>query len=185
LITLGSTHANLVKPEEVVIVVFVLLIWIGVIALFVRKWGKIRGLEPYTPSFDRNNSSATILPLTSNSSQIGLPEPTTTSNIRGHTSKDSTKSLHSSHSHSHFKRQQATTTFHYPRPSSASSGVNIGDKHKVIGQRNDVIPPVMHSQETKVKTIIRKKTVQHHNKSHVLLQKPSHLKKHYGPGSQV
>lgn len=41
----------------------VLVIWIGVILLFVRKWGKIRGLEPYTPTFDRNASFSIPPPI--------------------------------------------------------------------------------------------------------------------------
>ena len=49
--------SSLVKPEEAVIVGFVLIVWIGVIFLFIRKWGKIRGSEPYTPAFERTLAS--------------------------------------------------------------------------------------------------------------------------------
>lgn len=40
-----------VRGEEVGIVVVVLLLWIGAIALFFNRWGKIRMLEPYQPKF--------------------------------------------------------------------------------------------------------------------------------------
>ena len=46
---------SLVKPEEIIIVSAVLILWISVIALFIHKWGKIRGLEPYIPHFDRTS----------------------------------------------------------------------------------------------------------------------------------
>ena len=49
--------SSLVKPEEAVIVGFVLIVWIGVIFLFIHKWGKIRGSEPYTPAFERTLTS--------------------------------------------------------------------------------------------------------------------------------
>jgi hypothetical protein len=52
----SSESGKLVTTEEVIIVSIVLIIWIAVILLFVRKWGKIRELEPYTPTFDRNAS---------------------------------------------------------------------------------------------------------------------------------
>lgn len=45
------------KPEEAVIVTLVLIIWIGTIFLFIHKWGKIRGIEPYTPAFERTLTS--------------------------------------------------------------------------------------------------------------------------------
>lgn len=54
---------QLVTTEEAVIVGIVLVIWVGVILLFVRKWGKIRGLEPYTPTFDRNASFSIPPPI--------------------------------------------------------------------------------------------------------------------------
>lgn len=45
------------KPEEAVIIIIVMTIWVGVILLFIRKWGKIRGTEPYTPAFERTLTS--------------------------------------------------------------------------------------------------------------------------------
>lgn len=39
--------------EEVLIVLFVLILWIGAIALFFHRWGKIRMLEPYQPKFQQ------------------------------------------------------------------------------------------------------------------------------------
>lgn len=39
------------RLDETVILVFVLCFWMGVIALFCNKWGKIRHLEPYHPEY--------------------------------------------------------------------------------------------------------------------------------------
>jgi hypothetical protein len=36
-------------------VIFVLLLWVGAIALFYHQWGKINGLEPYQPDFVHAN----------------------------------------------------------------------------------------------------------------------------------
>lgn len=44
-----------VRPEEALIVITVLLLWIGAILLFVRRWGKIRNCEPYAPKFEAEN----------------------------------------------------------------------------------------------------------------------------------
>lgn len=41
----------IVHTEEVLIVLFVLVLWVGAIALFFHRWGKIRMLEPYQPKF--------------------------------------------------------------------------------------------------------------------------------------
>lgn len=41
-----------VRPEEALIVIFVLILWAGAIGLFVHRWGKIRNCEPYTPKFE-------------------------------------------------------------------------------------------------------------------------------------
>ena len=35
-----------VKMDEAAIVIFVLFVWFGVICLFIKKWGKIRAIEP-------------------------------------------------------------------------------------------------------------------------------------------
>lgn len=40
-----------IKMDEAVIVIFVLCFWMGVIALFCNKWGKIRHLEPFHPDY--------------------------------------------------------------------------------------------------------------------------------------
>jgi Domain of unknown function (DUF4808) len=42
----------IVRPEEALIVILVLILWIGAISLFFHRWGKIRMLEPYTPKFE-------------------------------------------------------------------------------------------------------------------------------------
>lgn len=48
----------IVRTEEVLIVVAVLLIWAGAIALFFNRWGKIRMLEPYQPKFQQQHRSS-------------------------------------------------------------------------------------------------------------------------------
>ncbi|KAL0883323.1 hypothetical protein ABMA27_016733 [Loxostege sticticalis] len=53
---------------EIGIVVMVLLVWIGAIALFFNRWGKIRMLLPYQPDYKQEQlkvRSADNIPLTS------------------------------------------------------------------------------------------------------------------------
>ncbi|KAL1487985.1 hypothetical protein ABEB36_015365 [Hypothenemus hampei] len=54
-----------VRVEEVVLVSLVLLLWIGAIALFFNRWGKIRMLEPYQPKFYQqpHRPSCPLVPL--------------------------------------------------------------------------------------------------------------------------
>ena len=40
------------KAKEVIIVVFVLVLWVGAIALFYHQWGKINGLDQTTTQLD-------------------------------------------------------------------------------------------------------------------------------------
>ncbi|XP_065341032.1 uncharacterized protein LOC135940171 isoform X2 [Cloeon dipterum] len=49
--TTRGSGAPLVRAEEAMIVCLVLLLWVGAIALFFNRWGKIRMLEPYQPKF--------------------------------------------------------------------------------------------------------------------------------------
>lgn len=48
----------IVRTEEVLIVVAVLLLWVGAIALFFNRWGKIRMLEPYQPKFQQQHRAS-------------------------------------------------------------------------------------------------------------------------------
>lgn len=48
----------IVRTEEVLIVLAVLLLWIGAIALFFNRWGKIRMLEPYQPKFQQQHRAS-------------------------------------------------------------------------------------------------------------------------------
>lgn len=48
----------IVRTEEVLIVLAILLLWIGAIALFFNRWGKIRMLEPYQPKFQQQHRSS-------------------------------------------------------------------------------------------------------------------------------
>ncbi|KAK1137800.1 hypothetical protein K0M31_002294 [Melipona bicolor] len=47
--------AVIVRAEEVLIVILVLLLWAAAIALFFNRWGKIRMLEPYQPKFQQQH----------------------------------------------------------------------------------------------------------------------------------
>lgn len=49
--TTETPPERLVKTEEVCIVLLLLFLWVGAIALFFNRWGKIRMLEPYQPKF--------------------------------------------------------------------------------------------------------------------------------------
>jgi Domain of unknown function (DUF4808) len=48
----------LVRAEEAMIVCLVLLLWVGAIALFFNRWGKIRMLEPYQPKFQPSHRAS-------------------------------------------------------------------------------------------------------------------------------
>lgn len=48
----------IVRAEEVLIVVLVLILWVAAIALFFNRWGKIRMLEPYQPKFQQAHRSS-------------------------------------------------------------------------------------------------------------------------------
>lgn len=48
----------IVRTEEVLIVLAVLLLWVAAIALFFNRWGKIRMLEPYQPKFQQQHRSS-------------------------------------------------------------------------------------------------------------------------------
>ncbi|KAK0087556.1 hypothetical protein PV325_000743 [Microctonus aethiopoides] len=47
-----------VRAEEALIVIFVLLLWVAAIALFFNRWGKIRMLEPYQPKFQQQHRAS-------------------------------------------------------------------------------------------------------------------------------
>lgn len=42
----------MVRAEEALIVILVLVLWVAAIALFFNRWGKIRMLEPYQPKYE-------------------------------------------------------------------------------------------------------------------------------------
>lgn len=48
----------IVRTEEVLIVLAVLILWVAAIALFFNRWGKIRMLEPYQPKFQQQHRSS-------------------------------------------------------------------------------------------------------------------------------
>ncbi|XP_071579422.1 uncharacterized protein [Temnothorax nylanderi] len=58
-----GTGAVVVRAEEALIVILVLILWVAAIALFFNRWGKIRMLEPYQPKFQQQHrqSCTTIL----------------------------------------------------------------------------------------------------------------------------
>ena len=48
---LVRTSGTVVRPEELGIVLVVLLLWVAAITLFINRWGKIRLMEPYQVTF--------------------------------------------------------------------------------------------------------------------------------------
>lgn len=59
---IAGTGAVVVRAEEALIVVLVLILWVAAIALFFNRWGKIRMLEPYQPKFQQQHrQSCTIV----------------------------------------------------------------------------------------------------------------------------
>jgi hypothetical protein len=54
----GGTSPIIVRAEEALIVLLVLVLWIAAIALFFNRWGKIRMLEPYQPKFQQQHRSS-------------------------------------------------------------------------------------------------------------------------------
>ncbi|XP_054286285.1 uncharacterized protein LOC129002476 [Macrosteles quadrilineatus] len=53
-----ATGVPVVRTEEALIVIFVLILWVAAIALFFNRWGKIRMLEPYQPKFHQEHRSS-------------------------------------------------------------------------------------------------------------------------------
>lgn len=54
----GAGENRKVQPEEVAIVAFILILWVCAIVLFVRRWGKIRMLEPAQPAYVYEEAAA-------------------------------------------------------------------------------------------------------------------------------
>lgn len=71
----------MVRPEEALIVIFVLILWMAAIGLFVHRWGKIRNCEPYAPKFEAehrgscHDQSNLINKRMSMSSKLANPGP--------------------------------------------------------------------------------------------------------------
>lgn len=57
----ATPGAVVVRAEEALIVVFVLVLWIAAIALFFNRWGKIRSLEPYQPKFQQQHRQSCVI----------------------------------------------------------------------------------------------------------------------------
>ena len=175
----AHNYSNLlVKPEEIIIVVLVLLIWIGVILLFVRKWGKIRGLEPYTPSFDRNNSTTSaMMPLTSTSSQLGIPDqPPFSSFSRSHRdSKDTIKSLIESH---HRVQLQPNAVFQFPPapPHNMKSKITLAQTRQYYLSQQRKGSSATSEPDVRY-TSVNRQNPRSNVKTNIQLHKPPHLKK--------
>lgn len=58
----------IVRAEEILLVVLVLVIWVAAIALFFNRWGKIRMLEPYQPKFQQSHRAS--CPLSPPTTQV-------------------------------------------------------------------------------------------------------------------
>lgn len=66
----GGTAPIIIRAEEALIVLLVLVLWIAAIALFFNRWGKIRMLEPYQPKFQQQHRSS--CPMVDMNGPIGL-----------------------------------------------------------------------------------------------------------------
>jgi hypothetical protein len=66
----GGSPPIIVRAEEALIVLLVLVLWIAAIALFFNRWGKIRMLEPYQPKFQQQHRSS--CPMVDMNGPIGL-----------------------------------------------------------------------------------------------------------------
>jgi Domain of unknown function (DUF4808) len=53
----------IVRAEEALIVILVLVLWVAAIALFFNRWGKIRMLEPYQPKFQAHRPSCPLVEI--------------------------------------------------------------------------------------------------------------------------
>lgn len=60
----------IVRAEEILLVVLVLVIWVAAIALFFNRWGKIRMLEPYQPKFQQSHRAS--CPLSPPTTQVSV-----------------------------------------------------------------------------------------------------------------
>ncbi|PNF31448.1 hypothetical protein B7P43_G03414 [Cryptotermes secundus] len=70
----GGSSPIIVRAEEALIVLLVLVLWIAAIALFFNRWGKIRMLEPYQPKFQQQHRSS--CPMVDMNGPIGLQHRT-------------------------------------------------------------------------------------------------------------
>ncbi|XP_069677282.1 uncharacterized protein [Periplaneta americana] len=70
----GGTSPIVVRAEEALIVLLVLVLWIAAIALFFNRWGKIRMLEPYQPKFQQQHRSS--CPMVDMNGPMGLQHRT-------------------------------------------------------------------------------------------------------------
>ena len=59
---------------QVAIMLFVLLLWAGAISLFYHQWGKIRGIDDYTPDYVHANMTIHPNPFPEENSEIGVSE---------------------------------------------------------------------------------------------------------------
>ncbi|XP_034248690.1 uncharacterized protein LOC117649761 [Thrips palmi] len=55
--------AIVVRAEEALLVLLVLVLWVAAIALFFNRWGKIRMLEPYQPKFQQHRQSCALVDI--------------------------------------------------------------------------------------------------------------------------
>ena len=58
---MGKGGAFLVRGEEVGILLVVLCLWIFAVILFFHRWGKIRMLEPYHPSYQKEDPNIKVM----------------------------------------------------------------------------------------------------------------------------
>lgn len=116
-----------VKTDELVIVILVLCIWVTVIAVFIKKWGKIRAIEPcqsyYSPEiYDIPLKKSMGLSSDGGLSPVG-PGPSFDNNA-GHpmTSTESRRSLSAASRRESYPAYVMTSGTGYGFPSGTYSG---------------------------------------------------------------
>ncbi|XP_059475473.1 uncharacterized protein LOC132196685 [Neocloeon triangulifer] len=129
--------APLVRAEEAMIVCLVLLLWVGAIALFFNRWGKIRMLEPYQPKFQpAHRPSCPLLELPQTAATASPPSCPLNQRLqfnKFNTSQDSGQSVPCPHGHTPARPRQNSVfvatpcmAAHFaPPPRKAKSAVDL------------------------------------------------------------
>lgn len=119
----------LIKTEEIIILTIIFSLWIGIIFLFFKQWGKIRLLEPYQSPFEAAEEDPTLLvsvpgttsPLARLNS-TKLLQARTSSSVPPNYSNLITKN----------KWKKVNTLVHVMQPSVTTAAVTTESKNSVV-----------------------------------------------------